>query len=87
LVVVARASYHNLPWMAATLGSINCGLLVLGPYDSAANAIEYVHWMIQCYLRRDVAFARAMPMSAMLCAGALVQPAHCDNIIEHTLSR
>ena len=62
-----------------------CGLLMLGPYDSASNGIEYVHHIEKCYLRRNPAFARAAPMTALYMGGSMITPQQCSNIMAHVL--
>ena len=60
-------------------------LMLLAPYASETNAIEYIHHIEKCYLRRDVAYARAFPMTALYLVGGMIQPAHCSNIMHHVL--
>lgn len=54
--------------------AVGAGLLMLGPYDSPSNAIEYIHHVEKCYLRRNVAFSRAVPDVALYIAGSMITP-------------
>ena len=59
--------------------------MLLAPYASDTNAIEYIHHVEKCYLRRDVQYTRAFPMTALYLAGAMIQPAHCHNTMHHVM--
>ena len=85
IVVMDRAAFHDPQRTAAILSLFGCGLLMLGPYASDMNAIEYVHHIEKCYLRRDVEYTRAFPMSALYLAGSMIQVAHCSNIMHHVM--
>ena len=84
-VVMDRAQFHDPQRTASYLASVGCGLLMLGPYASQDNAIEYCHHMEKCYLRRDVAFTRMAPRTALHIAGQMIDPQKCSNIVEHVL--
>jgi len=83
IVCMDRASFHDPRRTATILSYFGCGLLLLAPYASDTNAIEYVHHVQKCYLRRNVAYSRAFPMSALYVTGSMIQPAHCHNLLHH----
>mmetsp|Transcript_41153 Transcript_41153/g.82467 ORF Transcript_41153/g.82467 Transcript_41153/m.82467 type:complete len:168 (-) Transcript_41153:120-623(-) len=85
IVCMDRAAFHNPARTAAILSQFGCGLLLLAPYASPTNAIEYIHHVEKCYLRRDVAYTRAFPMSALYAVGAMIQPVHCHNTMMHVM--
>lgn len=85
IVVMDRAQFHDPQRTAAFLSLVGCGLLMLAPYDSARNAIEYVHHIEKCYLRRNVPMARAFPMSSLYTVGGMITPVQCANIMHHVV--
>lgn len=85
IVVMDRAKFHDEQRTASILALFGCGLLMLGPYASDMNGIEYIHHIEKSYLRRDVAFTRAAPMSALYLVGSMIQPAHCSNVMHHVM--
>jgi len=85
IVVMDRAAFHDPQRTAALLAQVGCGLMMLGPYASEKNAIEYVHHMEKSYLRRNPIYSRHAPASALYVAGSMVQPAHCANIMHHVM--
>ena len=87
IVVLDRAGYHDMARIATLLWYVKCGVLVLAPYQSQDNAIEYIHHIQHHHLRRNVAFSRQMPMSAMLFSGALINenPQCCANLVRHVM--
>lgn len=74
VVVMDRAKFHDPLRTASFLALVGAGLLMLGPYDSPSNAIEYIHHVEKCYLRRNVAFSRAVPDVALYIAGSMITP-------------
>jgi hypothetical protein len=58
---------------------------MLGPYASQDNAIEYIHHCQKCYLRRNVTFSRAAPMTALHLAGQMITPVQATNTIRHVV--
>lgn len=82
-----RAAYHDMARIENFLSLIGCGVLVLAPYQSQDNGIEYIHHIQHHILRRDVDFSRAAPMTAMHLAGELINenPQHCANIMRHVI--
>ena len=58
---------------------------MLGPYASQDNAIEYMHHVQKCYLRRDVDFSRAAPAPALYLAGTMITPLQATNTIKHVI--
>uniref|UniRef100_A0A7S3F389 Tc1-like transposase DDE domain-containing protein n=1 Tax=Haptolina ericina TaxID=156174 RepID=A0A7S3F389_9EUKA len=87
IVVLDRAAYHDMARIENFLSLIGCGVLVLAPYQSQDNGIEYIHHIQHHILRRDVDFSRAAPMTAMHLAGELINenPQHCANIMRHVI--
>ena len=80
-----RAKFHDPLRTASFLALVGADLLMLGPYASQDNAIEYVHHVEKCYLRRDVAFSRAAPAAALYFAGAMITAVQATNIIRHVI--
>ena len=85
VVVMDRAKFHDPLRTASFLAMVGCGLLMLAPYASQDNAIEYIHHVEKCYLRRSVAYARMSPMTSLYLVGSMVQPVHCANIMHHVM--
>lgn len=85
IVVMDRAKFHDPLRTASFLRLKGCGLLMLGPYQSQDNAIEYMHHVEKCYLRRDVDFTRAAPDVALYQAGAMITPVQATNTIRHVI--
>ena len=85
VVIMDRAKFHDPRRTASLLSFVGAGLLMLGPYDSASNAIEYMHHCEKCYLRRDVAFSRAAPATALYLAGGMITPVQATNTIKHVI--
>lgn len=81
------ASYHDFPKLAGWLNAIGCTLVRIPPYRSELNAIEYVHHMQKCYMRRDVGFSRACPLAALIFSADLVEQPKCENLVLHVLGR
>jgi len=80
-----RAKFHDPVRVATFLSQVGAGLLMLAPYASTDNPIEYMHHCEKCYLRRDVYFSRACPDVALYMAGALITPAMTTNTIRHCI--
>ena len=80
-----RAKFHDPARTASFLSYVGCGLLMLGPYASSDNAIEYVHHIEKCYLRRAPWFARLCPDTALYMVGDLITPQQCANIMRHVM--
>merc|ERR1712087_855443 len=70
VIVMDRAKYHDPLRTASFAALVGCGLLMLGPYASQDNAIEYIHHMQKCYMRRNINYSRDAPMTALYLAGA-----------------
>ena len=85
IVVMDRAQFHDPQRTATILSLFGCGLLLLGPYASDTNGIEYIHHIEKSYLRRNVPYARACPMTALYLVGTMIQPAHCHNVMHHVM--
>ena len=85
VVVMDRAKFHDPRRTASFLALVGAGLVMLGPYDSPSNAIEYIHHVEKCYLRRNVAFSRAAPAVALYLAGDMITPLQATNTIKHVI--
>ena len=84
-VVMDRTKFHDPQRTASFLALVGAGLLMLGPYASADNAIEYMHHCEKDYLRCDVAFSRAFPDVALYLAGSTITPVQATNTIKHVV--
>lgn len=85
IVIMDRAKFHDPKRTASLLRLVGGGLLMLGPYDSPSNAIEYMHHVEKCYLRRDVSFSRSCPDVALYLAGSMITPVMATNTIRHVI--